>query len=70
MTLIMNNISYEKVPVLTGKCPNCTTLYSADHEHSPIIDEEQQFTNLYLNSAKYVKVDKTYGWTGSFQMLL
>ena len=40
VTLIKNNISYEKVPVLTGKCPNCTTLYSADHEHSPIIDED------------------------------
>jgi CxC5 like cysteine cluster associated with KDZ transposases/CxC6 like cysteine cluster associated with KDZ transposases len=59
VTLIKNNISYEKVPVLTGKCPNCTTLYSADHERSPIIDEDQQFTNLYLNSAKYVKVGQS-----------
>ena len=56
VTLIKNNVIYEKVPVLTGKCPNCTTLYSADHEHSPEIDEHNKFTKLYLNSAKYMKV--------------
>ena len=36
VTLIKNNRTYENVPVLTGKCFNCTTLYSADHECSPI----------------------------------
>ena len=34
VTLVKNNTIYENVAVLTGKCPNCTTLYSADHEHS------------------------------------
>ena len=56
VTLVKNNIIYKNVPVLTGRCPNCTTLYSADHERSPDINEENQFTNLYLNSAKYIKV--------------
>ena len=56
VTLVKNNTIYKNVLVLTGKCPNCTTLYSADHERSPEINEENQFTNLYLNSAKYIKV--------------
>ena len=56
VTLVKNNTIYKNVPVLTGRCPNCTTLYSADHERSPEIDEQNQFTNLYLNSAKYMKV--------------
>ena len=58
-TLIKNNTIYENVPVLTGKCPNCTTLYSADHERSPEVDDETQFTRLYLNSAKYLKVGQS-----------
>jgi len=56
VTLVKSNVTYENVPVLTGKCPSCTTLYSADHERSPEIDEENRFTKLYLNSAKYMKV--------------
>ena len=56
VTLVKNNTIYKHVPALTGRCPNCTILYSADHEHSPEIDEENQFTKLYLNSAKYIKV--------------
>ena len=54
-----NNTIHKNVPVLTGRCPNCTTLYNADHEHSPEIDEENQFTKLYLNSAKYIKVGQS-----------
>jgi len=53
VTLVKNNTIHENVPVLTGRCSNCTTLYSADHERSPEINEENKFTNLYLNSAKY-----------------
>ena len=56
VTLVKNNTIYKNVPVLSGRCPNCTTLYGADHEHSPEINEENQFTKLYLNSAKYIKV--------------
>jgi len=59
VTLVKNHTIHENVPVLTGKCSNCTTLYSADHERSPEINEENQFTNLYLNSAKYIKVGQS-----------
>jgi hypothetical protein len=59
VTLVKNNTIYKNVPVLTGKCPNCTTLYSADHERSAEIDEENHFTNLYLNSAKYIKIGQS-----------
>jgi len=59
VTLIKNNTIYKNVPVLTGRCPNCTTLYSADHECSPEINEENHFINLYLNSAKYIKVGQS-----------
>ena len=70
VTLVKNNIIYKNVPVLTGRCPNCTTLYSADHEHSPEINEENHFKKLYLNSAKYIKVGQIV-WVGRvFQILL
>ena len=59
VTLVKNNIIYKNVPVLTGKCPNYTTLYSADHECSAEINEESHFTKLYLNSAKYIKVGQS-----------
>jgi hypothetical protein len=59
VTLVKNNMIYENVSVLTGKCPNCTTLYSSDHECFPEKDEEKQFTKLYLNSAKYVKIGQS-----------
>jgi len=59
VTLVKNHTIHENVPVLTGGCPNCTTLYSADYEHSPEINEENKFTNLYLNSAKYIKVGQS-----------
>jgi len=32
VTLVKNFITYDKVSVLTGKCPDCLTLYHADHE--------------------------------------
>jgi hypothetical protein len=32
VTLIKGHTIYKKVPVLTGRCPRCKTLYSADHE--------------------------------------
>ena len=59
VTLVKNNTIHKNVPVLTGRCPNCMTLYSADHERTPEINEENQFTNLYLNSAKYLKVGQS-----------
>ena len=56
---VKNNTIHKNFPILTGRCLNCTTLYSADHERSPEIDEENQFTKLYLNSAKYIKVGQS-----------
>ena len=32
VTLIKGETVYQDVPVLTGKCTNCKTLYAADHE--------------------------------------
>jgi hypothetical protein len=34
-------------------------LYSSDHERFSEKDEEKQFTKLYLNSAKYVKIGQS-----------
>ena len=55
MTLIKDFEYYRHVPVLTGKCPDCQTVYHADHEHTPVSGEHSQFDRLYLNSAKYIK---------------
>src|SRR6266478_8737600 len=33
VTLIKGCTTYSNVPVLTGQCPKCKTLYFADHEH-------------------------------------
>ncbi len=33
VTLIKGHKIYKNVSVLTGKCPECNTFYSADHEH-------------------------------------
>ena len=43
------------VPVLTGKCPSCQTIYHADHECTPVASKQGCFDKLYLNSAKYIK---------------
>ncbi|KAF8239830.1 hypothetical protein L208DRAFT_1559891, partial [Tricholoma matsutake] len=59
VTLVKNNTIHKDVPVLTGRCPNCMTSYSADHKRTPEINEENQFTNLYLNSAKFLKVGQS-----------
>jgi CxC5 like cysteine cluster associated with KDZ transposases len=32
VTLIKGTMIYKNVPLLTGQCPKCSTLYSADHE--------------------------------------
>jgi hypothetical protein len=57
VTLIKGHKIYKKVSVLTGKCPDCNTSYSADHErffHK--FDGAQQPKRVYLNSAKYLKL--------------
>ena len=59
VTLVKNFIIYNKVPVLTGKCPDCLTLYYADHERVPVSIEEDTWNRVYLNSAKYFKVGQS-----------
>ena len=57
VTLIKGHKICKNSPVLTGKCPGCDTLYSADHErfwHK--FGDSKQPKRVYLNSAKYLKL--------------
>ena len=57
VTLIKSHKIHKNASVLTGKCPECKTLYSADHEnflHN--FDGATQKKRVYLNSAKYIKL--------------
>ena len=57
VTLIKDHKIHKKISVLTGKCPDCETSYSADHEH--FLHEfggAKQPKRVYLNSAKYLKI--------------
>ena len=57
VTLIKGSTIYANVQVLTGHCPTCQTLYLADHEQ--VREQDMQFTRVYLNSAKYLKVGQS-----------
>ncbi|KAF8867971.1 hypothetical protein CPB84DRAFT_1945219 [Gymnopilus junonius] len=57
VALIKGNTVYHDVPVLTGKCTACNTIYHADHEHTPAIHQKR-----YLNSACYLKAGHAL-WT-------
>ena len=60
VTLIKGHTVHQNVPVLTGKCPNCETLYAADHERFKDTSTIQNnFKRVYLNSAKYLKIGKS-----------
>jgi hypothetical protein len=54
VTLIKGCTTYANVQVLTGQCPKCKTLYSADHER--VTEPGSKYTRVYLNGAKYLKV--------------
>ena len=61
-TLIKGTKIYEEVPVLSGRCPLCKTIYYADHETSTPIDMnsgDDNGTKFYLNNAKYLKVGQS-----------
>ncbi len=61
-TLIKGSKIYEEVHVLSGKCPQCKTIYYADHETSAPIDKDSgddSGTKVYLNNAKYLKVGQS-----------
>lgn len=55
VTLLRGSECFEKVPVLAGRCPKCSTMFWADHES--FIDNNRQLA-LYLPNAKYLKVGK------------
>src|ERR1700683_4838968 len=62
VTLIKGSKIYEEVHVLSGKCPQCKTIYYADHETSAPIDTDggdDGGTKVYLNNAKYLKVGRS-----------
>ena len=58
VTLIKGTIIHKNVPLLTGQCPTCSTLYSADHERvlQNSTPTSKEYTSVYLNSALYLKV--------------
>jgi hypothetical protein len=57
VTLIKDNIPYTDVPVLTGKCIQCSTTYHADHERFK--DNHGLWKICYLNSARFLKVGQS-----------
>jgi hypothetical protein len=61
VTLVKGHTIYEDIPVLTGKCNNCATLYLADHERfKDLTSRSQPWKRVYLNSAKYIKVGQNF----------
>lgn len=56
VTLIKNSVIYENVFVLTGQCPDCDTMYFADHERASSNISAEYHDRVYLNDAKYLKV--------------
>src|SRR6266511_2933940 len=59
VTLIKSTAIYKDVPVLTGQCSKCTTLYSADHERVVQNAIRKECTSVYLNSALYFKIGQS-----------
>ncbi len=57
ITLIKGHTIFKNVPVLTGRCRECKTLYMADHERfRESAAAKLQYKRVYLNSAKFIKV--------------
>jgi hypothetical protein len=54
VTLIKQNKICHDVQVLTGKCPGCNTIYTADHEH--FSSGNNQWNRVYSTKAQYLKV--------------
>ena len=57
VTLIKDNIPYEDVPVLSGKCIQCGAIYYSDHECFK--DNYGSWTKCYLNSARFLKIGQS-----------
>ncbi|MGB8841972.1 MAG: hypothetical protein WCC64_12995, partial [Aliidongia sp.] len=58
VTLIKGTTIHKDTHVLTGKCPDCKTIYQSDYERSPQVGEQDRWNRVYLNSAKYLKVSR------------
>lgn len=58
VALIKNFVTYEQVPVLSGQCPHCKTVYYADHERVPT-QVDNKYDRVYLNSAAYIKIGQS-----------
>jgi hypothetical protein len=56
--LIKDFKSYEQVPVYSGHCKECKTMYYADHERAPS-NNEREHERVYLNSAKFIKIGQS-----------
>ena len=60
VALIKGQTVHQNVPVLTGKCSSCKTLYAADQEQFQDTSTVQNnLKRVYLNSAKYLKIGKS-----------
>jgi len=59
VTLIKDSVIYDDVCLLTGECPTCKTKYLADHERAVESMDTRQYTRVYLNSAKYLKIGQS-----------
>jgi hypothetical protein len=60
VALIKGHTIHQNVPVLTGKCTRCKTLYAADQERFRDTSTAQNnLKRVYLNSAKYLKIGKS-----------
>ena len=66
VTLIKDSIIYDDVYVLTGQCPTCKTRYMADHERAVENRETREYSRVYLNSAKYLKIGQSLWVDRSF----
>ena len=56
VTLIKGTKIYDKVLLLSGRCPKCQTKYYADHESVLQPGGQNSWRRYYLNSAKYLKI--------------
>ena len=64
--LVIGTTTYNKVPVLTGKCPTCDTSYAADHERFLDSSDNNTWKRLYTNNAQYLKVGQNLWVDRSF----
>jgi hypothetical protein len=68
VALIKGCTTYANVPVLTGECPKCKSLYFADHEH--VAEQGGKYSRVYLNNARYLKVGQALWVDRVFQVVL